>query len=182
MVGATGSYESLYIDANRQEIFIRASLKSRYPRLRKYWIGRLDWTLRYLVQGWRLRSYFDRFPNYHIRTNAFMVKANVIKKVVCPKISTKMDAYKCESGNRSITKQIMELGKATLVIGKDGKAYEKEDWWRSCTFRQGDQSNLLIADNQTRAYEESELRHKIHSSRSAWGENARPDMKAPEME
>lgn len=190
LVGATGSYQSLYLDVNRhvnrRKIFEKAIPKSKCPSLRKYWIGRLDWTLRYVIQdvirAWRFGPYFDSFPNFHIRTNAFMLRHDVVKKIVCPEIRSKMDAYKCESGKRSITKQIMKLGKRVLVIGKNGKAYEAEDWWRSDTFWRGGQENLLISDNQTRTYAESELRQKIHFSYSAWGVNAWPDMKALEAE
>ena len=180
LVGATGSYQSLYLDAIQRKIIIKKAIpNSKYPRLRKYWIGRLDWTLRYLIlgwRGWRFKPYFGSFPNYHIRSNAFMIRADEINKIVCPRISSKIDAYKCESGKRSITRQIMKSGKTALVIGKDGKAYEKEDWWKSDTFWRGDQENLLISDNQTRAYAGSELRKKIHLSQSAWGASAWPNM------
>ena len=96
-----------------------------------------------------------------------------------------MDAYKCESGRRSITNQIIKSGKTILVIGKDGKAYEKEDWWKSNTFWRGSQQNLLISDNQTRAYAESEQRQKMIYSYYAWGENAEsiePEIRSDQME
>ena len=195
LVGATGSYQSLYVaaDANQRKLLIEKIIqKSKYPGLRSYWIGRLDWTLRHLVgkcwtfrhlvNEWRFKSYFDPYPNYHIRSNAFMLRQNEIKKIVCPKIRNKIDAYKCESGKRSITKQVIKLGKAVLVIGKDGKAYEKGDWWKSNTFRRCGQENLLISDNQTRAYAESDLSGKKHSSHSAWGANAWPDMTVLKVE
>ena len=89
-----------------------------------------------------------------------------------------MDAYKCESGRLSITKQIMALGKSVLVIGKDSKGYGKEDWWKSDTFRQCRQENLLISDNQTRAYAEGDARLQMRYSYSAWGEKANTDITA----
>ena len=98
-----------------------------------------------------------------------------MKKIVCPKIRSKMDAYKCESGRLSITRQIMNLNKTVLVIGKNGKAYKKEDWWKSNTFWRSNQENLLISDNQTRAYRDSDLAQKMRFSFSAWGENASPN-------
>ena len=175
LVGATGSYQSLYVaaDASQWNLLIEKVIqKTKYPWLRRYWIGRLDWTLRHLINEWRFKSYFDPFPNYHIRSNAFMLRQEVIKKIGCPKIRNKMDAYRCESGKRSITKQVIGLGKNVLVVGKDGKAYEKEDWWKSNTFWQGDQENLLVSDNQTRTYAEGKLSEKKYSSHSAWGEFA----------
>ena len=188
MVGASGSYQSLGDDPfhNQWKQLIKEAIpNSKYPRLRNYRLGRLDWILRYIIKdvikAWRFR-HFDPFPNFHIRSNGFIVREDIIKNIVCPKIRSKMDAYKCESGRRSITKQIMKLGKVVLVIGKDGKAYEKEDWWKSNVFWRGSQENLLISDNQTRAYAESDLSHKIHFSHSAWGANAWPDMTALKVE
>ena len=176
VVGATGSYQSLFLGVDQWRSIIQKAIpKSRYPKLRRFWIGRLDWTVRYWLKGWWFRCYFSRFPNYHIRSNAFMVRNEVIKKIVCPKIRNKMDAYKCESGRTSITNQVIKLGKRVLVIGKDGLAYEKEDWWRSNTFRRDNQENLLISDNQTRAYASSELAQKVFLSYSAWGENSSPN-------
>lgn len=173
MVGATGSYQSLYvpIDTNQWRLLTEKIIqKSKYPRLRNYSIGRLDWFVRHLMSEWRFKTYFDPFPNYHIRSNAFILRHEDLVKIVCPKIKNKIDAYKCESGKRSITKQIIELGKSVLVIGKDGIAYEKEYWWKSNTFWQGNQSNLLVSDNQTRAYAASELNKKNFSKHSAWGD------------
>lgn len=189
LVGATGSYQSLYTssDSSKWKLEIEMSIpKSKYPWLRKYWIGRLDWTLRYviidMINRFRFGPYFDTFPNYHIRSNAFMIRSDTIKKIACRKIRNKMDAYKCESGKRSITRQIMELGKTVLVIGKDGRAYEKDDWWKSNTFWRGGQENLLISDNQTRSYADSELSKKINFSYNAWGANSSPTVSILENE
>ena len=175
MVGATGSYQSLVVGHDQWKLWVEVSIpKSKYPRLRRFWIGRLDWTLLYWLKRWVFKFNFSQFPNYHIRSNAFMVREEIIKKVTCQKMANKIDAYKCESGRRSITNQVMKLGKTVLVIGKDGKAYKKEDWWKSNTFWRENQENLLISDNQTRAYADSELAQKIVFSYNAWGENASP--------
>lgn len=177
LVGATGSYQSLYLDSNRKEIFQNAILKSKYPALRKYWIGRIDWYLRYFIQEWRFKPYFGSFPNFHIRTNAFMLSYDVMKKIVCPKIHNKIDAYKFESGKKSITRQVEKLGKTVLVIGKDGRAYQKDDCWKSNTFWRSNQENLLVSDNQTRMYLGCDLKSKAYYSHNAWGSFAFPHAK-----
>lgn len=183
LVGATGSYQGHLWRGNYTYTQWKLSVenaipKSKHPKLRKFWVGRLDWALQfwisYLNNGLKLNFYFPRFPNFHIRSNAFMLRDEMMRKIVCPKILSKMDAYKCESGRQSITNQIMKLGKIALVIGKDGKAYKKEDWWKSNTFWRENQENLLVSDNQTRAYTDGGLAQKTLFSNYAWGENASP--------
>jgi hypothetical protein len=120
------------------------------------------------------KPHFDPFPNYHIRTNGFMISRDLMRKIKYPSIVSKLDAYRFESGKHSLTKQIMSMNLSVLVVGKDGKGYEKEEWFKSNTFWQGDQSNLLVADNQTNRYLSSDINVKRHLSQSAWGDQADP--------
>lgn len=46
-----------------------------------------------------------------------------------------------------------------IVVGKDGEGYDKKEWRKSRTFRQSEQENLLVADNQTRDYQERSPRN-----------------------
>lgn len=101
--------------------------------------------------------YFDPFPNYHIRTNAFIISGELMKTLQCPSMNTKMDAYRFESGRKGLTKQILKMNKKVCVVGKDGACYEKEEWDRSNTFWQSEQENLLVADNQTIDYQYGSL-------------------------
>lgn len=114
--------------------------------------------------NFRLLIYFEPFPNYHIRTNAFMISGKLMKTLECPSMKTKMDAYRFESGKKGLTRQILNMSKRVVVVGRDGKSYEKEDWRESRTFWQSEQENLLVADNQTRDYQEGspERRNKLH--------------------
>ncbi len=178
LVGATGSYQSLYLSAAHWKFLVENSIKkSKYPKLRRLWLGRLDWNLHYLINKCRFGPYFPSFPNFHIRTNAFIVKQEVIKEIMIRKIQSKIVAYKCESGKQSITNQILKSGKDVLVIGKNGQAYKKEDWWKSNTFWRENQENLLVSDNQTRSYSEATLAEKILFSYNAWGQYASPEFK-----
>ena len=81
-----------------------------------------------------------------------MISGELMKSLERP-VKTKFDAYRFESGRTGLTKSILAMGKIALVVGKDGKVYEKEAWHESKTVFQADQENLLIADNQTRMYE-----------------------------
>jgi hypothetical protein len=75
---------------------------------------------------------------------------------------------------------ILRAGLRPLVVGKDGRCYEKEEWHTSNTFWQGDQQNLLVADNQTNDYQNGSAERRLFLSRYAWGENAAPSAPQPE--
>ncbi|MHB8544473.1 MAG: hypothetical protein ACYC9S_10815, partial [Leptospirales bacterium] len=122
------------------------------------------------IASWYLAIYFDTFPNYHIRTNGFMIARDTMLKLHRGCVLTKLHAYQIESGKRSITKQVSNMGLRTLVVGKDGLGYDKKDWIFSNTFWQGTQSNLLIADNQTRKYDDADTFWKRRWELFAWGE------------
>lgn len=113
---------------------------------------------------------FDTFPNYHIRTNAFMISCELMQTLKCPVMKTKMDAYRFESGKKGFTRQILNRGKRVIVVGKDGIGYEKENWIESKTFWQSEQENLLVADNQTRDYQEGSQERRSYLSSITWGE------------
>jgi hypothetical protein len=123
---------------------------------------------------WRPERDFPSFPNYHLRTNAFMAARRTLLRIRIGTISTKLSAYKFESGNDSLTNQVRRLGLRVLAVGRDGEAYEPERWHLSNTFRQSRQENLLISDNQTADYEAADPARRSELSREAWGERARP--------
>ena len=84
-------------------------------------------------------------------------------------IRTKVDAWFAESGEESITRRVFRMGRTALIVGRDGRGYHPNNWPRSLTYRQGDQSNLLVKDNVTRAFERSPWEEKKELSFSAWG-------------
>ena len=67
-----------------------------------------------------------------------------------------------------LTTRLKKQGYSALVVGKDC-AYDIPKWPSSDTFRLGSQSNLLLADNQTRNFDRySEQERRIHAVIS-WG-------------
>jgi glycosyltransferase involved in cell wall biosynthesis len=113
LVGATGSYESLY----------------------------------------DLSPLYKKFPSPHIRSNAFMIDRALFCSITDGvAIRNKMDALLLESGPHSITARIFNRGKNILIVGKNGRGYSTEFWPKSGTFRQNQQENLLVGDNQTRDF------------------------------
>ena len=74
-----------------------------------------------------------------------------------------------------MTRQIMYMGLKPLVVGRDGRAYEKEEWFESGTFRSHGQHNLLVADNHTRRYSEADEHDKRIIEQVTWGSWRRPE-------
>jgi hypothetical protein len=113
---------------------------------------------------------YPAFPNPHIRTNAFMLERERLRGLRWPEVTRKSGAYELESGKHSITRQIHAQGLRTVVVGRDGRAYDPEQWPASQTFRVGDQDNLLVEDNRTRQYAEAQSRWRKKLSLLAWGQ------------
>jgi hypothetical protein len=152
LVGATGSWGS----------FSKGSRAIKecpfYERLARHLARRL------------LAIFFDCFPNYHIRTNGFMIARKTMLKIKHGMVLTKMHAWLLESGRNGITKQIERMGLEPVVVGKDGKSYSKHEWSKSDTFWHGTQGNLLISDNQTRMFDTASLERRQKYGLFAWGE------------
>lgn len=161
LVGATGSSQS--IESDFHDV---AALHLRRPRpFYKRWILAGMLWCRYL---YRVRGRFPSFPNPHLRTNAFVVARRMLLELRIPRLRQKWDAYRFESGERSLTRQVLDRGLKVLVAGADGCAYAPEEWLRSRTFWTMAQENLLVSDNQTRAYAEADDTERMRLSHHAW--------------
>ncbi len=103
-------------------------------------------------RSFETRRIFPPFPNVHLRTNAFVMRRDVMLMVDVGHLSTKDDAWGFESGRTGLTRQLMSRDLDVLVVGRDGHAYPPQEWPQSCTFHAGDQQNLLVSDNQTEKF------------------------------
>jgi hypothetical protein len=56
-----------------------------------------------------------------------------------------------------------------LVVGRNGRGYPPLKWPLSETFRQGEQSNLLVHDNVTRDFQQLPSSEKQIIIRKTWG-------------
>ena len=159
LVGATGSYESHYTN-HCSSVFQTSNtfILRRVARL----------VLRY-YQCIKIKRAFFPFPNYHIRTNGFMLSRELILSLQSQLYLSKTDVEEFESGRNSLTRQILAKKLQVLVVGKDGRAYDVKDWPQSNTFRSGNQSNLLIADNRTQQYQLAGEQEKQLLRKLAWG-------------
>jgi len=112
--------------------------------------------------------WYPRYPNPHIRTNAFMIERSLFLSLQFPSFAKKEDAYRFESGRQSMTRQIMGNGLRPLVIDRNGAVYDVEEWDASLTFWRRQQENLLIADNRTQDYAEGTDEFRVFLENSAW--------------
>ena len=174
VAGATGSYQSFLPASLRSYLAISRRVHHRGPIKDLLMFLPFAHELNYLRRKLLHGLGFDPFPNYHVRTNAFILERELMRRAVHLPIQSKADSYRFESGRTGLTRQLLDKGLDVLVAGADGECYRKEDWHRSNTFWQSRQENLLVADNQTRQYAQGsdELRKLL--SHLAWGELARP--------
>lgn len=111
------------------------------------------------------------FPNYHIRTNAFLIDKQLyidyMDKQGFPK--TRYDAYKIECGHNSLTNFIKSHGFDVGIVGADAKLYKMPEWDKSETFRNASLKNLIIGDLLTTNYLNSSTAAKIRLEKQTWG-------------
>jgi len=176
--GATGSWQSFFSDI-LSDMALPSAFHPGYPAWNRFllrWFPFLR-TLSRLVRRGLLRSKFESFPNFHLRTNAFLISREIALQIRFTTMHKKFDTYAFESGRSGLTRQILQMGKPVLVVGRDGKAYTMEEWHLSDTFWRRNQDNLLVADNQTRRYAASDLDGRAIYSTYAWGPSADPRRK-----
>lgn len=117
---------------------------------------------------------YPGFPAPHLRTNAFVIGRELLLSLKDGRLDTKQATYRFEAGRASMTAQLRERGLAPVVVSRDGAARTHEDWPEADVFWQGAQAQLLVADNQTRQYDEGGPAVREALSRYAWGPRARP--------
>lgn len=184
VAGATASCQSFSTSSAERDLVLRDLSPA----------ARLRWRMDHLFEGmqvrlvaqrgaawvlgraglWKPARYFPPFPNYHVRTNAFMASREVLSRVRIGPVLFKLSAFMFESGRDSLTNQLAAQGLRPIMVGRDGTGYERERWHEANVFRQGGQENLLIADNQTDLYEAADAGGRAALSRLAWGAQARP--------
>src|SRR5581483_3720073 len=83
-----------------------------------------------------------------------------------------------ESVIEGLTTRLRREGLAAIVVGRDGGAFGVADWPNSATFRRGDQSNLLITDNQSRSFMQLSPARRQVQVRMTWGDRYAPTVPA----
>jgi hypothetical protein len=119
---------------------------------------------------------FPLFPNMHIRSNAFAIRREHFRALMPLRVPGKLEAFLLESGEAGLTRRINDMGLSALVVGRNGRGYPPLKWPLSETFRQGEQSNLLVHDNVTRDFQLLPSSEKQIVIRNTWGNFYPPDM------
>jgi hypothetical protein len=168
IVGSTGSWQSHRGSSNSYWIvfsailFFLKTIFSFKDRAVKYdELYDLYYHLKFLLD-------IDGFPNVHIRTNGFMISSSLMLENSDHIIQSKYDAYKFESGKKGLSKSISRKNLKVLLVGRDGKGYEKEQWKTCNIYMSKQQENLLISDNMTRKYFNSDTKSKEHLRKVTW--------------
>jgi hypothetical protein len=117
---------------------------------------------------------FEPFPARHLRSNTFMLSHAALRELHLLPVRNKMDIHVLESGRQSITAQLERIGLRSLVVDRTGAVYGPEQWDRSRTLWQGEQEQLLVADNQTLCYTAGTFARRNLLSTLAWGVRADP--------
>lgn len=125
-----------------------------------------------------LNTHFPKFPNTHLRSNAFATDRELFCKLTLGlTFETKFDAFRFESGRASLTKRVIDAKGELAIVGRNGRAYSPKWWPFSGTFRQGMQENLLVGDNVTHLYDNSGWAEKRHIISATWGRYIREESK-----
>lgn len=155
MVGATGSYAS--------------HTSIAYESLKKF---SLDWVFfKKIILYFFLRLLFPKFPNPHIRTNAFAVKRDEFLglKFNMAFLKTRIGSYVAESGYKSICNQLSAKKMDSILVGLNYEVSIRDDWRCNNIFWNGNQTKLTVSDNQTRKYEKGSIEDRISLKKIAWG-------------
>ena len=137
-------------------------------------IGRLERLARAAIDLPREIAGHPGFPAPHVRTNAFLIERELLLELATGRLRGKASAYRFEAGTRGLPGRLEARGLRPVVVGRTGTAVEAHEWPEADIFWQGQQGELLVADNQTRAYENGSRAEREALSRYAWGARARP--------
>ncbi|MCI5225199.1 MAG: hypothetical protein D3918_00740 [Candidatus Electrothrix sp. AX2] len=179
LVGATGGYESIYHTYYGSQSLWKdiTTIKKRFISCNRSTYGKILKALSPFGCRLLLYYWYGPFPNYSIRTNAFMAKKTILNKTCWGKLVSKCDTFRFESGRKSLSKQIVKMGYEILIVGLDGKGYKRDFFYESNTFRSFNQENLLISDNRTNEYLMADNHERIALSVNNWGDKINNHLK-----
>jgi len=113
------------------------------------------------------------FPNFHIRTCAFMMKRELFLEYVSTQKfpETKEDTYQIEHGENSLTKFVLNKGYDAVVVNCDGEVFSAPSWVFSETYRSPGKMKSIIVDKHSYFYYTSDDTIRGLLERAAWGWN-----------
>ena len=111
-----------------------------------------------------------RFPNPHLRSTAFLIKAKDYLEFIKDKnISFKIQSLALESGYDGLTNFFKKKGYKIKVLNRFGNLFDLDNGILSKTFASYNQEGLIISDNQTRTYDKLSFKNKVKKRKQSWG-------------
>ena len=152
IVGATASYASL----SSQFLNFYYTQHTKFQQLR--------WGLKHLIN-------VKLFPNPHIRTTGFFMKASDLLslKFDRSKFIKKIETNYFEGGRNGLSNISVKNGFELLLVNSDDKVFKVKDWTKSQTFSIENQEKLILIDNRTEEYSNSSDKEKLKRTKFCWG-------------
>ena len=111
-----------------------------------------------------------KFPNPHLRSTAFLIKAKDYLDFIKDKnVYYKIQSLTLESGYGGLTNFFKKKKYKIKVLNRFGNLFDLENGIFSKTFASYDQEGLIISDNQTRIYNKLNTIEKIKKRKQCWG-------------
>ena len=115
---------------------------------------------------------FKPFPNPHIRTNAFLMRRDVLVALDVQLDNTKASCLEFESDPTGLEAKLERAGLRSVLVAADGTWYDVPEWPDSGTFRLGDQSGIMVKDNRVKEVENACDSERRRLDIVTWGEYA----------
>lgn len=112
------------------------------------------------------------FPAAHLRTNAFAIGRALFLEHARRSLRSKTATYRFEAGAAGLTSKVIDSGMDVKMVTRGGDALAPADWSDVAVFWQGNQGELMVADNQTGTYSRAEGGVRRVLSGFAWGERS----------
>ena len=115
---------------------------------------------------------FQHFPNPFIRTNAFLIKKSLyidfIEKECHKKLpKNKLQAYRMENGNRSLSRYVLKRGYNYCVVGRNNQIFMKDEFNISGTYH-SEFENYIVKDKQIKIFENADIKSRKCMENAAW--------------
>jgi hypothetical protein len=127
----------------------------------------------YLIAFLKIVYFFfniPKFPNPHLRVNAFLIKAtDYLEFIKNKKIRYKIQSLILESGYNGLTNFFIKKRFKIRVLDRFGNLFDLNNAFFSKTFASHNQEGLIISDKQTRSYDKLVLNKKAKKRKQSWG-------------
>jgi len=160
------------ITTNYENNSILATSSSYESLLNSIKLKKVHKIFTFFLKKIKYKKYFNPFPNPHIRTTGFLIKGSEFYSFINNKLlQSKEDAWKIESGKKSLTNHFKKLGFKIYVINSDGSKFSENDWNLSNTYNYLEQNKSIISDKHTRKYLKLNDNDKMTFQHNTWGFN-----------